>query len=137
MTIYSHIVGWGKYLPEKVITNHDLAAWMDTSDEWIYSRRALGNAAMPLTIKTTSNMAIIAAQEALDRARIPRPLAIDLIIVATLSPYHIFPSTACYVQDALGATQAVAYDLSAACSGFIYALTMGNAMINRVRPKWC
>ncbi|MDM8528174.1 beta-ketoacyl-ACP synthase III [Anaerolineales bacterium HSG24] len=132
--IYAHIVGWGKYLPEKIVTNDDIAAWMDTSDEWIRSRTGIAERRMAVDHETTASMAIAAAQLALDRARIT-PSSVDLIIVATLSPEHIFPATASIVQDALGATHAGAYDLSAACSGFIYALTMGNAMIQSGMSK--
>ncbi|MDM8532429.1 beta-ketoacyl-ACP synthase III [Anaerolineales bacterium HSG25] len=132
--IYAHIVGWGKYLPEKVVTNDDIAAWMDTTDDWIRSRTGIAERRMAADHETTASMAIAAAQLALDRARIT-PSSVDLIIVATLSPEHIFPATASIVQDALGATRAGAYDLSAACSGFIYALTMGNAMIQSGTSK--
>lgn len=128
MATYAHIVGWGKYLPEKVVTNNDIAKFMDTSDGWIRSRTGIAERRFVNEDETTASMAIIAAQLALDRARIA-PSAVDLIIVATFSPEHLFPSTACLVQDALGATHAGAYDLSAACSGFIYALSMGAAMI--------
>lgn len=128
MTYYAHIVGWGKYLPEKIVTNCDLARIMDTSDEWIRSRTGIAERRIVNEHETTASMAIAAAQIALDRARIA-PSAIDLIIVATLSPDHVFPSTACMVQDALGATRAGAFDLSAACSGFIYGLSMASAMI--------
>ncbi len=128
MAIYAHIVGWGKYVPENVVTNDDIAKFMDTSDGWIKSRTGISERRFAGEGETTASIAIKAAQLALDRARIA-PSAIDLIILATLSPEHIFPSTASLVQDALGANHAGAYDLSAACSGFIYALSMGAAMI--------
>ncbi len=128
MTTYAHIVGWGKYVPEKVITNHDIAQFMDTSDEWIKSRTGISERRFAGDHETTASMAIEAAKLALDRARIV-PATVDLIIVATLNPEHLFPSTACLVQDALGATHAGAYDLSAACSGFVYGLSMAAAMI--------
>ncbi len=134
MSIYAHIVGWGKYLPEKVITNCDLARLMDTSDEWIRSRTGIAERRFAGEEETTASMAIAAAQLALDRARIT-PSAIDLIIVATFSPEHIFPSTACLVQDALGATRAGAFDLSAACSGFVYGLAMGSSTIQAGMAK--
>lgn len=134
MTYYAHIVGWGKYIPERVITNDDIAKFMDTSDGWIKSRTGISERRFAGEEETTASMAIAAAKTALDRARIA-PSAVDLIIVATLSPEHIFPSTACLVQDALGATQAGAYDLSAACSGFIYGLSMGAAMIQAGTAK--
>lgn len=131
---YAHIVGWGKYLPEKVVTNCDLARVMDTSDEWIRSRTGIAERRIVNEDETTASMAIAAAQLALDRARIA-PSAVDLIIVATLSPEHMFPSTACLVQDALGATRAGAFDLSAACAGFIYGLSMGASMIRSGAAK--
>jgi 3-oxoacyl-[acyl-carrier-protein] synthase-3 len=134
VTTYAHIVGWGKYIPEKVVTNHDLAKIMDTSDEWIKSRTGISERRFAGKDESTATMAIAAAQLALDRARI-KPSAVDLIIVATLCPEHVFPSTACLVQDAIGATHAGAYDLSAACAGFVYALSMGTAMIQSGMAK--
>ncbi len=134
MTMYAHIVGWGKYLPEKVVTNHDLAQIMDTSDDWIKSRTGISERRFAGKDESTATMAIAAAQLALDRARIT-PAAVDLIIVATVSPEHSFPSTACLVQDALGASHAGAFDLSAACSGFIYGLSMATASIKSGAAK--
>ncbi len=134
MTLYAHIVGWGKYVPEKIVTNDDLAKFMDTSDEWITTRTGIKERRHAAEDETTATMAIDAARLALDRARIA-PSAVDLIIVATLSPEHLFPSTACLVQDAIGATSAGAYDLSAACSGFIYGMSMGTAMIQSGAAK--
>ncbi|MDX1521884.1 MAG: beta-ketoacyl-ACP synthase 3, partial [Anaerolineae bacterium] len=128
MTTYAHIVGWGKYVPEKIVTNDAISQFMDTSDEWIQARTGIRERRHAAEDETTATMAIAAARLALDRARIT-PSTVDLIIVATLSPEHIFPSTACLVQDAIGARNAGAYDLSAACSGFIYGLSMGTAMI--------
>lgn len=134
MTTYAHIVGWGKYLPKNVVTNYDISTWMDTSDEWIKSRTGISERRHAEPHESTATMAIAAAQLALDRARIA-PSSVDLIIVGTLSPDHIFPATACLVQDAIGATHAAAYDLSAACSSFIYGLAMGNAMIQAGAAK--
>ncbi|MDX1522682.1 MAG: beta-ketoacyl-ACP synthase 3, partial [Anaerolineae bacterium] len=134
LTTYAHIVGWGKYVPDKVVTNDDIAKFMDTSDGWIKSRTGITERHFAGEDETTATMAIAAAQDALDRARIA-PSAIDLIIVATLSPEHIFPATASLVQDALGANHAGAFDLSAACSGFIYALSMGASMIQAGSAK--
>jgi 3-oxoacyl-[acyl-carrier-protein] synthase-3 len=131
---YAHIVGWGKYVPEKVVTNDDIAKFMDTSDEWIKSRTGISERRHADKHETTASMAIAAARLALDRARIA-PSTVDLVIVATLSPEYIFPSTASLVQDAIGATRAGAFDLSAACSGFIYALSMGSAMIQSGAAK--
>lgn len=136
MATYAHIVGWGKYIPEKVVTNHDLAKMLDTSDDWIESRTGISERRHADREKneTTASMAIAAARLALDRARVV-PTSVDMVIVATLSPEHIFPSTASLVQDAIGATHAGAFDLSAACSGFIYAFAMGSAMIESGAAK--
>lgn len=134
MAIYAHIVGWGKYIPEKVVTNDDIAKFMDTSDEWIRSRTGIRERRHAGKDETTASMAIAAARLALDRARIV-PSAVDLIIVASLSPEYIFPATASLVQDAIGASRAGAFDLSAACSGFVYALSMGSAMIQSGSAK--
>lgn len=134
MTLYAHIVGWGKYVPERVVTNDDIAQIMDTSDDWIKTRTGISERRFAGEQETTASMAIAAARVALDRARIV-PSAVDLIIVATLSPEYIFPSTASLVQDAIGANHAGAFDLSSACSGFIYALSMGSAMIKSGSAK--
>lgn len=128
MTVYAHIVGWGKYIPERVVTNHDIAKIMDTSDDWIQSRTGIRERRFAAEDETTATMAIEAARLALDRARLA-PSAVDLIIVATLSPDYFFPATASIVQNAIGANHAGAFDLSAACAGFIYALSMGSAAI--------
>ncbi len=128
MTVYAHIVGWGKYIPERIVTNHEIAKKMDTSDEWITSRTGIRERRFAAAGETTASMAIEAAKLALDRARLA-PSAVDLVIVATLSPDHFFPATASIVQNAIGATHAGAFDLSAACAGFIYALSMGSAAI--------
>jgi len=134
MAIYAHIVGWGKYVPEKIVSNDDIAQFMDTSDDWIKSRTGISERRHAAPDETTASMAIEAAQTALDRARIA-PAAVDLIIVASTSPEYIFPATACLVQDAIGAIHAGAYDLSAACSGFIYGMSMAAAMIKSGAAK--
>ena len=128
MAVYAHIVGWGKYVPEKVVTNDAIAEFMDTSDDWIKTRTGISERRFASETETTASMAIAAARLALDRARLV-PKAVDLVIVATLSPEQPFPATASLVQDAIGAKNAGAFDLSSACSGFIYALSMGSAMI--------
>jgi 3-oxoacyl-[acyl-carrier-protein] synthase III len=128
LATYAHVVGWGKYLPKKVITNHDIAASLDTSDEWIRSRTGISERRLASCNETATSMAIASAQLALEKAGLT-PSVIDLIIVATATQEYRFPATACLVQHALGAINAGAYDLSAACSGFIYALTMGAAII--------
>lgn len=126
---YAQIVGWGYQVPEKVITNHDLEQIVDTQDEWIRTRTGIEErhvAASPQ--ETSASLGIQAARKALDIADI-HPNKIDLIICATSSAEHIFPATASVIQDGLGATHAGAFDLSAACSGFVYGLSMARGHI--------
>lgn len=125
---YAHIVGWGKALPERVLTNHDLEAIVETSDQWIRERTGIAERRIASEHETTASLALKAAQNALKVANI-LPTDVDLIIVATSTPEHIFPSTASLVQDRLGASQAGAFDLSAACSGFVYALDMAASKV--------
>ncbi|MBI3286556.1 MAG: ketoacyl-ACP synthase III [Chloroflexi bacterium] len=125
---YAHIVGWGKYIPEKIVTNHDLSKIVDTSHEWIVTRTGIVERRVAGPKETTSSMALEAAKRALQVADI-EPRDVDLIIVASATPDHLFPATACLVQDALGATRAGAFDLSAGCSGFVYALSVASPMI--------
>ncbi len=125
---YAHIVGWGMEVPSQVLTNSDLEAIVDTTDEWITSRTGIKERRIAAQRETTTSLATRAAQKALDVADM-LPSDIDLIIVATATPEHIFPSTASLVQDYLGATNAGAFDLSAACSGFVYALDMAASKI--------
>jgi len=126
---YAHIVGWGYEVPAKVITNHDLEQIVETSDEWIRSRTGIEERHVAADPKeTTSSLAVIAARRALEVADVP-PNKIDLIICSTTTPEYSFPATACLVQNALGATNAGAFDLSAACSGFVYGLSMARGHI--------
>lgn len=120
---YAHIVGWGCYLPEHVLTNDDLANIVETSDEWIYTRTGIRERRIAADKESTATLAFEAAARALAVANIPSP-KVDLIVVATSTSEYIFPSTASLVQDYLGATRAGAFDLSAACSGFVYGLSM-------------
>ncbi len=120
---YAHIVGWGSYRPDKILTNSDLARMVDTSDEWIFTRTGIRERRIASERETTATLAFEAAARALVVADI-HPSQVDLIIVATSTPEYIFPSTACLVQDYLGATRAGAFDLSAACSGFVYGLSL-------------
>lgn len=124
---YAHIIGWGKYAPPNVLTNDELAKRVDTSDAWIRERTGILERRIA-TKETTATLALYAAQDALEVADID-PKEIDLIIVATSTPEYIFPSTASLIQDQLGAENAGAFDLSAACSGFVYALAVGAGMI--------
>ena len=125
---YAHIVGWGKYVPPKVMTNHDLAKIVDTSDEWIVPRTGIRERRIAGPKESTFTMGYAAAREALEKADI-LPTEVDLIICATATPEHIFPSTASLIQDALGAARAGAFDLSAGCAGFVYALSIGAQVI--------
>ncbi|MDT8307618.1 MAG: beta-ketoacyl-ACP synthase III, partial [Anaerolineae bacterium] len=125
---YAHIIGWGKYLPQRVLTNHDLSRIVETSDEWITTRTGIRERRIAAATETTATLAFEAAARALDVADV-QASDVDLIIVATSTPAAVFPSTASLVQDFLGARRAGAFDLSAACSGFVYALSMaGNAI---------
>jgi 3-oxoacyl-[acyl-carrier-protein] synthase-3 len=123
---YAHITGWGKYAPERIVTNDDLAKIMDTSDEWV--RKMTGIAARRWARKdeTLADMAVAAAMSAIDHAGIGIN-QIDMVIVATATA--IFPATACIVQDRLGIPHAGAVDLVVACAGFIYGLSMAGDMV--------
>jgi 3-oxoacyl-[acyl-carrier-protein] synthase-3 len=124
---YAHIIGWGKYAPPNTLTNDELAKRVDTSDAWIRERTGIVERRIA-TKETTATLALYAAQDALEVADVD-PKEIDLVIVATSTPEYIFPATASIVQDQLGAENAGAFDLSAACSGFVYALSVGAGMI--------
>ncbi len=119
---YAHVVGWGMYVPEKIVTNDDISKLVETSDEWIQTRTGIKQRRVASEHESTSTFAIEAARRALAKANVS-PADVDLIIVGTSSPEHLFPSTACIVQDALGAKNAGAYDLLAACTSFIYGLS--------------
>ena len=114
------VLGTGFYLPEKILTNADLEKIVDTSDEWITERTGIKERRIADDVDPMSHLAITAAEMALEDAGV-KPEELDLIIVATLTSDRIIPSTACILQDRLGATHAAAFDLSAACSGFVYA----------------
>jgi 3-oxoacyl-[acyl-carrier-protein] synthase-3 len=120
---YAHIVGWGKAVPERVLTNDELATLVDTSDEWIRQRTGIVERRIVREGESTFTLALEAAQEALDVADLD-PARIDLVVVATVTPEHALPATACLVQDALGADKAAAFDLSAGCSGFVYGMSL-------------
>ena len=120
---FAHIVGWGMAVPENRMTNADISAFVETSDEWIYARSGIRQRYIASEDESTATLACKAAQQALEVADI-LPIELDLIVVATSTPENIFPSTASLVQDWLNAHHAGAFDLSAACSGFVYALNM-------------
>lgn len=123
MSPYAHIAGWGMYAPAKVLSNQDLEHMVDTTDEWIRSRTGIVERRIAGEKESTATMAVEAARRALARAHLS-PRQLDAIIVATISPDHLTPATACLVQAALGADKAAAFDVSAGCSGFIYALSL-------------
>lgn len=122
------ILGIGHYVPEKVLTNFDLEKMVDTSDEWITERTGIKQRHIAAPKEATSDLSLKAAQRALEDAGVS-PEELDLVIVATASPDHAFPSTACLVQDRIGAKNAAAFDLSAGCSGFVYSLGVASQMI--------
>ena len=122
------VLGTGFYLPEKILTNADLEKIVDTSDEWITERTGIKERRIADDGVPMSHLAIKAAEMALEDAGV-KPEELDLIIVATLTSDRIIPSTACILQDRLGATHAAAFDLSAACSGFVYAATVAAQFI--------
>lgn len=121
------ILGLGAYLPEKVLTNFDLEKIVDTSDEWIKTRTGIRERRIAEKGTPTSELAARAAKEAIQNAGL-KPTDIDLIILATISPDMLFPSTACIVQEKIGA-RCPGFDLSAACSGFTYALALGEGLV--------
>ncbi|MDF1756146.1 MAG: ketoacyl-ACP synthase III [Verrucomicrobiales bacterium] len=122
------IAGTGSYLPEKILTNHDLEKLVETSDEWITSRTGIKERRIAADGESTSDLATNAARKALEQADIA-PEDVQLIIVATITPDTLTPATACYVQEKLGAHGAVAFDVSAACSGFLYAMELAKSLI--------
>ncbi len=126
---YARITGWGMSVPDKIVTNDDLAHIVDTTDEWIVSRTGIRERHIVASDReTTASLATKAAKAALQVAGIS-PAELNLVIVATATPEYTFPSTASLVQDAIGARNAGAFDLSAGCSGFLYALTMASHAI--------
>lgn len=125
----SSIIGTGSYMPSRVMTNDELSKIVDTSDEWITSRTGIKERRIAAENEATSDLASEAARRALENAGV-KPEEIQLIIVATVTPDMFFPSTACFVQKKIGASNAVCFDVSAACSGFLYALQVARHFIN-------
>ena len=137
--MYSKIIGTGSYLPNEAVSNDELAARLakdgvEMSDEWIRSRTGITQRHIASPNQTSSDLAMFAAQSALEMAGVGA-LEIDLIIVATTSPDMTFPSTACILQSKIGADNAAAFDVQAVCSGFVYALTTADAMIRAGQAK--
>ncbi|GJL72719.1 MAG: 3-oxoacyl-[acyl-carrier-protein] synthase 3 [Nitrosomonas sp.] len=126
--MYSRIIGTGSYLPEKVLTNHDLEKMVDTSDEWIRTRTGISQRHIAADGQLASDLAVNASHRALENANLKAD-EIDLIIVATTTPDMVFPSTACILQNKLGIKQCPAFDVQAVCSGFVYALATADAFI--------
>jgi 3-oxoacyl-[acyl-carrier-protein] synthase-3 len=122
------ITGVGSYVPERVLTNADLERMVETSDEWIRTRTGIRERRIASDNEATSDMAAESARRALAAAGLTAA-DVDLIIVATITPDMLFPSTACLVQQKLGATRAAAFDIEAACSGFVYALEIGSHFV--------
>jgi 3-oxoacyl-[acyl-carrier-protein] synthase-3 len=129
------ILGTGSYAPERILTNEDLAKMVDTSDEWIVARSGIRERRIAAADQATSDMAVLAAQKALEDAGVAAS-EIDLLVVATVTPDLPMPSTACFVQHKLGIpTTAACFDVNAACSGFIYGLDTACAMVGSGRYR--
>lgn len=122
------IAGTGSYIPQRVLTNADLEKMVATSDEWISSRTGIKERRIADENEAASDLAYHAARRALKNAQV-KPEDLDMIIVATITPDMIFPATACILQEKLGARKVAAFDLEAACSGFLYGLTVGSQFI--------
>lgn len=132
--IFTKIIGTGSYLPEKVLTNDDLSKMVDTSDEWIFPRTGIKERHIAAEGQLTSDLATNASLKALEMAGITSD-TLDLIIVATTTPDLTFPSTACRVQANLKAKNAVAFDMQAVCSGFVFALSVADKLIKSGQYK--
>lgn len=134
MSRHTKIIGTGGYLPENVVTNQQLAERVETSDEWIFERTGIRSRCIVAAHETAASMAEIAARQAIEAAQI-EPNDIDLIIVATGTPDNVYPSTACLLQNRLGVTGGVAFDIQAACSGSIFALSIADQYIKSGAAK--
>ncbi len=126
--MYARIIGTGRYLPEKVLTNKDLEQLVDTSDQWITERTGIRQRHIAAEGQTTCDLAEQAARQAMDDAGL-KPGDIDLLLVGTTTPDLVFPSTACLLQHRMGMAECGAFDINAACSGFIYALSVADQYI--------
>jgi len=128
--MYARIAGCGSYLPEKILTNRDLEAIVDTSDEWIFTRTGIRQRHIAADDEKASDLALHASKKAIQTAGIS-PEDIDLIIVATSTPDMVFPSTACILQGKLGIKNCPAFDVQAVCSGFVYALAVADLFVRQ------
>jgi 3-oxoacyl-[acyl-carrier-protein] synthase-3 len=126
--VFARIAGTGSYLPEKVLTNDDLTKFVDTTDEWIAARTGIRERHVAADGETTGDLAYHASVRAMEAAGV-QASEIDLIVLGTTTPDLVFPSTACLLQHRLGANGCPAFDVNAACSGFIYALTVAEKFI--------
>lgn len=133
-SLSASILGTGSYLPERIMTNAELEKMVDTNDEWIRTRTGIQERRIAGPSETTSDMAAAAARVALENAGIDAQ-EISMIICATVTPDMFFPNTACFVQAKIGATQAVCFDVSAACSGFLYAMEIARQFIASEQSK--
>ena len=122
------IIGTGSYVPEKILTNADLSAMVDTNDEWITTRTGIKERRVAAKDEHTSDMAAKAAMAAMEQAKV-KPDEVELILVATATPDMYFPATACFVQQKIGATNAACLDVSAACAGFLFAVEIAQQFI--------
>ena len=132
--IYSRIAGTGSYLPERIITNAEMAKLVDTSDEWIHTRTGIRQRHIAAEGQTTGDLALEAGRRAMESAGVSAS-DVDLLVVGTTTPDIIFPSTACLVQHRLGANGCAAFDVNAACSGFVYALSVADKFVRNGSSK--
>jgi 3-oxoacyl-[acyl-carrier-protein] synthase-3 len=133
--MHARIIGTGGYLPERILTNHDLARTVDTSDEWIVSRTGIRQRHIAAEGETASDLALEASRKALAAAGIG-PEKLGLIVLATTTPDMIFPSSACILQSKLGVHGFPAFDVQAVCSGFIYALTVADLFVRSEQARY-
>ena len=134
MTIWSQVIGTGGYLPATLRTNDDLSQMVDTSDSWIYERTGIKSRRIAGPDETAASMAEVASRQAIDMAGID-PEAIDMIVVATGTPDRVYPSTGCLLQQRLGIQHCVAFDIQAACSGSVFALSIADQYIKSGQAK--
>jgi 3-oxoacyl-[acyl-carrier-protein] synthase III len=128
MGMHAGVIGTGSAVPERVLTNADLEKMVETSDEWIVTRTGIRERRIAEPGEATSDYAAVACERALEAAGV-KANEVDLVICATVTPDMMFPATACIIQDRIGAIRAAAFDLSAACSGFLYALSIAKAYV--------
>jgi len=132
--MFSRIAGTGSYLPARIVTNRELEGTVDTNDEWIYSRSGIRERRVAADDELASDLALHASTRALEAAGL-KAADLDLIIVATTTPDVVFPSTACILQQKLGAGAGVAFDVQAVCSGFVYALTIADLFVRAGKAR--